>query len=348
MKSDVVRPLGVSIVAPVFNEASVLPQFLERTLAAAHELDREWELILIDDGSSDSSREMIEAAALEHPGRVVGVILNRNYGQHAAILAGFAQSRGDVVVTIDADLQNPPEEIQHLLAQTDAGHDVIGSIRRDRQDTFFRKLASRTINGIMRRFGGVSITDLGCMLRAYERPIVDAMLACPDRSTFIPVLALSFARSSIEIEIEHAERESGESKYGLLKLINLQFDLVTSTTTFPLRLLSLVGLVISAAGLGFGLLLLAMRLFLGSEWAAQGVFTLFAILFLFVGAQFVGMGLLGEYLGRVYSEVRGRPRYVVAEVLDRAGAAPIVPHGAGASGASDPQPSKPASRTETE
>ena len=189
------------------------------------------------------------------------------------------------------------------------------TVRMDRRDSLFRRLASRMVNKAVQKTTGVMMHDYGCMLRAYRRHIVQAMLQCPERSTFIPVLANSFARRTAEIEVRHEKRATGESKYSVLKLINLQFDLLTSMTTFPLRLLSIFGAVTSAAGVGFGILLLVLRFVFGSEWAAHGVFTLFAILFIFVGAQFIGMGLLGEYIGRLYYDVRARPRYFVDRVV---------------------------------
>ena len=229
----------------------------------------------------------------------------------------LAESRGEIIVTLDADLQNPPEEIPKLVQKMEEGYDVVGTVRVPRHDTFFRRIASRIVNKVAQKATGVNMHDYGCMLRAYRRNIVDAMLACDERSTFIPVLANSFAKHTTEIEVQHSERPDGESKYSLWKLINLQFDLLTSMTTFPLRLLSIVGTMISFIGIGFGLFLLAMRLIFGSEWAAAGVFTLFAVLFIFIGAQFVGMGLLGEYLGRIYYDVRRRPRYFVQKVVGR-------------------------------
>jgi undecaprenyl-phosphate 4-deoxy-4-formamido-L-arabinose transferase len=249
----------------------------------------------------------------------VGVLLNRNYGQHAAVMAGFAESRGDIIVTLDADLQNPPEEIPKLVQKMEEGFDVIGTVRTPREDTLFRRVASRIVNRAARKATGAVMHDYGCMLRAYRHHVVDAMLQCHERSTFIPVLANSFARNAAEIEVSHAERSGGDSKYSLWSLINLQFDLLTSMTTFPLRLLSIVGSLISLAGVGFGVFLLVMRLVHGAGWAAEGVFTLFAILFMFVGAQFVAMGLLGEYIGRIYHDVRARPRYFVDKVVGRAG-----------------------------
>ena len=302
-----------SIVVPVYNEAESLDELIGRTLAAARGTGRGFELILVDDGSGDGSAGIILAAAEREP-EVVAVVLNRNYGQHAAVFAGFEQCRGEVVVTIDADLQNPPEEIPRLLAETDKGADVVGTVRANRKDSLFRRAASHLVNRMVQKSTGVMMHDYGCMLRAYRRHIVEAMLQCPERSTFIPILANAFARTTAEIEVAHAPRAHGESKYSLMRLVTLHFDLLTSMSTFPLRLLSVAGTVIACGGIGFGLLLLVLRFVYGAGWAAEGVFTLFAVLFVFIGAQFVAMGLLGEYIGRIYHDVRARPRYFVQEV----------------------------------
>jgi undecaprenyl-phosphate 4-deoxy-4-formamido-L-arabinose transferase len=309
------KSILVSIVIPVFNESENLRELLIRTLKTCNRMDRPFELILVDDGSEDGSREMITEAAEQYPGVILGILLNRNYGQHSAIMAGFDQAKGDVVVTLDADLQNPPEEIPKLVQKIEEGFDVVGSVRVPRNDPLFRRVGSGMVNKIVQMSTGVQMTDYGCMLRAYRRHIVSAMLQCGERSTFIPVLANSFARHTTEVEVAHAERSAGDSKYSLWKLINLQFDLLTSMTTTPLRLLNVLGAVISAFGVGFGLFLFIMRLIYGPEWAAAGVFTLFAILFIFIGAQFLAMGLLGEYIGRIYSDVRARPRYFVERVV---------------------------------
>ena len=305
----------VSIVIPVFNEETNLEELIRRCMDTCGSIDRPFEIILVDDGSTDSSPTMITEAAEQNGSKVVGVLLNRNYGQHAAVMAGFAESKGDIVVTLDADLQNPPEEIPRLVEKTEEGFDIVGSVRVHRRDTLFRRLASFMINKAAQKATGVIMHDYGCMLRAYRRQIIEAVLKCHERSTFIPVLANSFARKTTEIYVHHDKRSNGDSKYGFFKLISLQFDLLTSMTTFPLRLLSMLGTVISALGIGFGVLLLVLRLIHGPEWAAEGVFTLFAVLFIFVGAQFVGMGLLGEYIGRIYHDVRARPRYFVQQVV---------------------------------
>jgi undecaprenyl-phosphate 4-deoxy-4-formamido-L-arabinose transferase len=313
------RQSTISIVIPVFNEEKNLKELLDRCLKTCIEMHRDFEIILVDDGSSDESRNMIKRGAAQYPGKIIALLLNRNYGQHSAIMAGFAQTRGDIVVTLDADLQNPPEEIAKLVAKAEEGFDVVGTVRMNRRDTFFRRAASHMINRVVQMSTGVDMHDYGCMLRAYHRRIVDAMLQCHERSTFIPVLANNFAAHTAEIDVHHASRSAGDSKYGLWKLINLQFDLLTSMTTFPLRLLNVLGVLISALGVGFGIFLFIMRLIYGPDWAAAGVFTLFAILFIFIGAQFLAMGLLGEYIGRIYSDVRARPRYFVEEIVGTSG-----------------------------
>jgi len=308
---------SVSIVIPVYDELATLDELIERCLAAGRSLERPFELVLVDDGSRDGSSERLAELAEAHRGHVRTVLLNRNYGQHSAVMCGFTYAAGETVVTLDADLQNPPEEIPRVVAAIDEGHDVVGAIRMNRRDSLFRRLASRFINYIAKRTTGVMVMmhDYGCMLRGYRRPVVQAMLQCRERSTFIPILANSFAKRTTEIEVAHAERPAGASKYSLLGLMNLQLDLLTCMTTTPLRMLAYFGAGVTLLGMGFGALLLILRLVYGSEWAVQGVFTLFAILFFFVGAQFIAMGLLGEYIGRIYHDVRERPRYFVNHVV---------------------------------
>ena len=240
------------------------------------------------------------------------VELTRNYGQHAAILAGFSIVRGEIVVTLDADLQNPPEEIPRLIAaMEEGGFDVVGTIRRGRKDSLFRILPSKIVNMIARKITGVRMTDWGCMLRAYRRKVVERMIACHEHSTFIPALATHFGKRVTEIVVAHEERFGGKSNYPLRKLINLQFDLVASFSEFPIKLIMYGGLLLAVFGVCFGLVLAVARLLYGALWAAQGVFTLFAILFVFVGLQFFALGLTGEYIGRIYREVRKRPEYVI-------------------------------------
>ncbi|WP_237931650.1 undecaprenyl-phosphate 4-deoxy-4-formamido-L-arabinose transferase [Buttiauxella sp. S19-1] len=307
----------VSVVIPVYNEQESLPELIKRTTAACETLGKDYEILLVDDGSTDNSADMLSDAAEAPDSHIVAVLLNRNYGQHNAIMAGFSHVTGDLIVTLDADLQNPPEEIPRLVAKADEGYDVVGTVRQNRQDTWFRKRASRLINRLIQSTTGKAMGDYGCMLRAYRRHIIDAMLNCHERSTFIPILANTFARKATEIPVHHAEREFGDSKYSFMRLINLMYDLVTCLTTTPLRMLSVFGSIIAVMGFALSVLLVVLRLAFGPQWAAEGVFMLFAVLFMFIGAQFVGMGLLGEYIGRIYTDVRARPRYFIQRVVSR-------------------------------
>lgn len=310
--------MDVSLVIPVFNEEKCLDELVNRCLAACRPMGREFEIILVDDGSRDASRAIIERHGAEHP-EVVGVFLNRNYGQHAAVMAGFAQARGEVVVTLDADLQNPPEEIPRLLAEIDKGHDVVGSVRADRHDSAFRKTVSRWVNGMVRRVTGVNMHDYGCMLRAYRRDIVEALLSCHETTRFIPVLANAFAANPTEIDVGHAERNSGDSKYSVVKLIYLYLDLLTCMSTFPLRVASIVGAAMSGVGLVIGVVLFLGRVVFGSAWAVDGIFTVFAVIFVFLGGLYLCLGIMGEYLARIFNDVRGRPPYFVKRVVGGAG-----------------------------
>jgi undecaprenyl-phosphate 4-deoxy-4-formamido-L-arabinose transferase len=231
-----------------------------------------------------------------------------------AILAGFEHSRGDIVVTLDADLQNPPEEIARLVEKMQEGYDYVGTIRRHRQDSAWRKVASRWMNRLREHITKVRMTDQGCMLRAYSRNIIDTINQCHEVNTYIPALAYTFSSRPIEIEVSHEERAAGTSKYSLYKLIRLNFDLVTGFSTQPLQWFSFIGIGLSLASGAFVLFLLIRRLIVGPE--AEGVFTLFGISFFLIGVILFGIGLLGEYIGRIYEQVRRRPRYIVQAVLE--------------------------------
>ena len=303
----------ISLVIPVYNEEENLHILMERIRPVMQGMSRPHEIIFIDDGSRDSSLSILKGFASEREVKVVELV--RNYGQHAAILAGFSVVRGDIVITLDADLQNPPEEIPKLVKEMEAGsYDVVGTIRKGRKDSMFRIIPSKIINIIARRITKVRMTDWGCMLRAYRRPVVDRMIACHEHATFIPALATFFGKRVTEIEVAHDERAGGTSNYPLRKLINLQFDLVSSFSDLPMKLLMYGGVCMALGGVCFGIFLVVARLLYGALWAAEGVFTLFAILFVFVGLQFFAFGIVGEYIGRIYSEVRKRPEYVIEKV----------------------------------
>ena len=307
-----VVPRKVSVVVPVFNEEANLPLLLPRLLPALVGLGRPYEIVFADDGSRDRSLEILKAAVRENPGVVKVVELVRNAGQHMAILAGLTATDGEYVITLDADLQNPPEEIPKLVAAMDDGYDVVGTVRQNRQDTFFRRAASRLVNRTTAAITGMRLNDYGCMLRGYHRDVVDAMSASDEAATFIPALAQQYARKPIEIPVAHAERTAGESKYSLYKLVRLNFDLMTGFSVVPLQMFSLFGFVTALSGVGFGVFLLARRLVVGVE--VDGVFTLFALAFVVMGVLMAGIGIVGEYVGRIYQQVRGRPRFLIRKV----------------------------------
>jgi undecaprenyl-phosphate 4-deoxy-4-formamido-L-arabinose transferase len=310
----------VSVVIPVFNEEATLPALFPRLYAALDALKRPYEIILVDDGSRDRSMELLRAEAQRRPDRVRVVELSRNFGQHPAILAGFSIAAGDAIVTLDADLQNPPEEIGKLLAKMDEGFDVVGGVRQQRRDTLFRRTASRLVNRITGAISGIRMTDYGCMLRAYSREVVDLINKSDEHSTFIPALAQSIARHPVEVPVAHAEREAGESKYSLYRLIRLNFDLMTGFSVVPLQIFTLFGFLTACGGLLLGVYLLVRRFILLRASEAEGLFTLFALAFVVMGVLMAGVGIVGEYVGRIYQEVRGRPRYLIRHVWGGKGA----------------------------
>jgi len=306
--------IEVSVVIPVYNEEAVLPALFARLYTALDKLNRSYEIIFIDDGSRDKSRALLRQQYQLRPDVTRVVYLKMNAGQHMALIAGFEHARGRRVVTLDSDLQNPPEEIGNLLAKMDEGFDYVGSVRRKRNDSLWRHVASRLMNRLRERITHIHITDQGCMLRAYDRDIIQAMLSSREVTTFIPALAFVYAANPTEITVEHEERAAGESKYSLYKLTRLNFDLVTSFSIVPLQMFSLIGIVVSIISFFFVLYLALRRLIVGPE--VEGVFTLFAIAFFVMGLLLFGIGLLGEYLGRLYLQVRERPRYLVHSVLE--------------------------------
>jgi len=304
----------ISVVIPVYNEEATLPKLFERLYPALDRLQRPYEIIFINDGSKDRSAALL-AAQFERRRDVTRVILfNGNFGQHRAILAGFEHVRGDTVITLDADLQNPPEDIGLLVAEIDKGHDYVGSIRRTRKDSAWRHIASRMMNMLRERITRIKMTDQGCMMRAYKRNIVNLVNLCNEMHTYIPALAYSFAQNPTEVIVGHEERYAGESKYSLYGLIRLNFDLITGFSIMPLQFFSMAGILISGLSGMLVIYLFARRLFIGPE--EGGLFTLFAIAFLLIGLALFGIGLLGEYIGRIYHEVRDRPRYQIAAVLE--------------------------------
>ncbi len=308
----------LSLVIPVYNEEANLEELIRRCLAACDPLHIPYEIILVDDGSADSSANMIREAAEKHDGKIVGVFLTTNFGQHAAVTAGLQTSVGKYVITLDADLQNPPEEIPKLVEKLREGYDVVGTIREKRKDTLYRRWASKMVKFMVGKLcNGKTMTDYGCMLRGYSRNVVNAILNCPEHGKFIPMLAMSYARRTIEIHVKHADRTAGESKYNVWKLIALQYDLLTGTSIFPLRMLTYIGTLLAVFGVLFGIFIFIMTRIHGDEWSQHGIFTLFSLVFIFMGGQFIAMGILGEYIGKIHLNTRGRPQFFIESIAGR-------------------------------
>ena len=307
-------PIEISVVIPVFNEELNLPRLFERLYPVLDGLGRRYEIIFTNDGSHDRSFELLRERHAARPDVTRVINFNANYGQHMAVVAAFERVRGRVIVTLDADLQNPPEEIPKLLALTDAGHDYVGGFRLNRKDSAFRTLASKCINVVRSRITSIEMTDQGCMLRAYSRPIVEAVVQSGAINTFIPALAYSFAGNPVEVGVKHEERHAGVSNYSVYRLIRLNFDLITGFSLAPLQFFTMFALFCSAGSLALVLYLAYRRIFMGAE--AEGTFTLFGILFFLLSVAMVGIGLIGEYVGRTYQVVRMRQRYHVREVLE--------------------------------
>ena len=306
----------LSIVIPVYNEEAGLPMLFARLYPALDALDLSYEVLFVNDGSRDRSAALLADQFRRRPDVTRVILFNGNYGQHMAILAGFEHVRGDMVVTLDADLQNPPEDIARLVAKAREGHDYVGSIRRERQDSAWRRLASRAMNRLREKVTRIRITDQGNMLRLYGRDVVALVNRCTEVNTFVPALAYTFARNPAEIVVGHERRASGDSKYSLYSLIRLNFDLFTGFSLVPLQFLSLLGVVLAIFSAGLFVVLMVRRFMLGAE--VEGVFTLFAIEFFLMGVILFGIGVVGEYVGRIYQQVRGRPRYVVDGILEQA------------------------------
>jgi len=306
--------IQLSVIVPVFNEEGNLPVLFARLYPVLDALKRSYEIIFTNDGSADRSGDLLAAQHAVRPDVTRVIEFNANYGQHMAIMAAFERVRGEVIVTLDADLQNPPEEIPTLLEQTDAGYDCVGGMRRDRKDSFFRRRVSQLVNWVRSRTTTIRMTDQGCMLRAYSREVVAGIVRCSAGNTFIPALAYSLARRPTEVAVAHEERHAGSSNYSVYKLIRLNFDLITYFTTTPLQLFTIFAMLCSAFSFMLVIILGARRLIIGPE--EGGIFTLFGILFFLISVCMVGIGLIGEYMGRTYQVVRNRARYQISHVLE--------------------------------
>ena len=313
------KKVEVSIVIPAYNEEESLHKLFDELWPVVENLGRSFEVIFINDGSRDATLSILRGFCEKRLGvRVID--LGANFGQHMAIMAGFDYARGEKIVTLDADLQNPPEEIPKLLKEMDEGHDVVGTYRVGRRDPIFRRAASKCVNKITNRIAKLHIQDYGCMLRGYDRRIIDIINESRETTTFIPALAQKFAVNPIEIPVAHRERELGESKYGLFQLIRLNFDLMTSFSLVPLQLVTMAGMLLSALSFLFLLYMFVRRLLLGvGTWQSFIEQAFEAAQFIVSGITLFALGIIGEYIGRIYREVSRRPRYAVRKVYEYEG-----------------------------
>lgn len=305
----------ISVVIPVHNEQEVLEELYTRLTQVLDNFNKHYEIIFTNDGSTDKSADILKQFYARRPEQIRIIEFNGNFGQHMAIMAGFERVRGEIIITLDADLQNPPEEIEKLIIEIEKGHDVVNAYRENRQDSWWRLQLSKWHNRARTwMMPKLKMKDEGCMLRAYQRKIVDLMAATIETTTFIPALALTYAINPTEVAVRHAERSSGKSSYSFYKLIRYNFDLITGFSIYPLQVFTLIGLFVAVCSFIFTVFLFVRRLFVGPE--VGGVFTLFTVLFFLIGIVLFGLGIVGEYVGRIYQEVRRRPRFVIRSVLE--------------------------------
>lgn len=313
----------ISVVIPVYNEEANLENLYQRLTNVLDNFGKPYEIILTNDGSRDNSETVLNNLYQRRPDVIRIIHFNGNYGQHMAIMAGLERVQGEIIVTLDADLQNPPEEIPNLITAMEKGHDVVGGCRQKRQDQWWRLLVSKLHNNLRAWMTPrIKMTDEGCMLRAYRRRIVDLMVMSGESSTFIPALALNYASNPTEIPVAHAPRTAGKSNYSFYGLIRYNFDLVTGFSLVPLQVLTLMGMFISSFSALYFIYILTKHGIAKNDPTNYSLF--FAATYLLGGIILMGIGIVGEYIGRIYQEVRRRPRFVVREVLENTPTKPFV------------------------
>jgi glycosyltransferase involved in cell wall biosynthesis len=317
---EVKTAVALSIVIPLLNEADSLPLLYQQLAAIMDRLDRSCEVVFIDDGSTDDSFEILRQLQ-QSDSRLRLIKLRRNFGQTAAFMAGFDLSRGDVIITMDADLQNDPRDIPMLLAKIDEGYDIVSGWRIDRQDKWLtRRLPSQAANWLISRLTGVVLHDYGCSLKAYRREVLEHTRLYGELHRFIPALASWMGVKVAEVPVNHRARRYGRSKYGLSRIVRVSLDLLTvkfllDYATRPIQVFGLIGLITLLLGTGLAAYLTIQRQFFGIPLGDRPILLL-AILLIVVGVQLVIMGLLGELVVRTYHETQNKPIYMVREIVE--------------------------------
>lgn len=302
----------ISVVIPVYNELPNLDELLKRTVATMESLGRSFEILAVDDGSSDGTFEAMRAFREQDP-RLRVVRLARNYGQTPALYAGFANVRGRLIVTLDADLQNPPEELTKIVATLDEGHDVVFGWREDRHDSLFRRGASKILNRIVSWLIGARIRDLGCGLKGLTRECVDRLNQLTHQSRYLPAEIMWLGVDLAEVRVDHRPRERGSSKYNIFDLLRLNFTIISSISTAPVKIVGAMGWLFSLAGFFMGIRIFLMRLWYGHY---SDLASVTAIFFILAGIQLIATGMMCEYIARIFTEVQRKPYFTIREVLE--------------------------------
>jgi undecaprenyl-phosphate 4-deoxy-4-formamido-L-arabinose transferase len=313
------RP-SLSIVIPLYRDEDGLKAIFSRCRPILDEAGN-GELVLVDDGGGfDETTQRARAMAVDYPHEVVVVRLSRNFGQHPAVFAGLANSTGERVATLDSDLQYPPEEIPALLAELSERYPVVSGYRENRRDPFARRVITNLLTRWLNRRTGVNLRDFGSMFRVYDRPTVELMLQFTERHRYVPAVVAWLGVPIKEVPIKHEARGEQGSRYRLSTLLDLLLDLITGYSVFPLRVLTGLGLVAAAIGFISTLFFLVYRVAEGS--GVSGTVSAFALVFALLGVELLLIALIGEFVGRIYTEAKGRPYYIVRDVTRTAAPTP--------------------------
>jgi undecaprenyl-phosphate 4-deoxy-4-formamido-L-arabinose transferase len=303
----------VSIVVPLYNEESLVEELCSRLNFVANNLNRSCEILIVDDGSDDGSFEKLKRIS-ESEKKIRLVRLTRNFGQQSAMLAGFRISRGEIVVQLDSDLQNPPEEIPKLLSALTDNIDLVTTIHKQRQDGLIRVMGSKFLRIFGQMLFGGSVKLNLSSFRVMRRSVIEKIEACQDRSRYMAVLMSWMGLPSVEVEVEHHARKKGTTKYSIITLIKLSWDLVTGYSNLPLRLVTYMGLF--GAFIGFLMMIFLLYQRIANGILIEGFVVLSAVFAFFSGIQLLSIGFLGEYLGRIHFQIQDRPDYIVEKVIE--------------------------------
>lgn len=301
----------LSVVAAAYDEAGVLPAFLTRLVAVLETVGEEWEVVLVDDGSRDGTWAAIAAASGADP-RIRGIRLSRNFGHQLALTAGLSVARGDGVITMDSDLQHPPEAIPALLETAREGNDVVYAVRSaDDAAGFWKRFSARVFYRLLNRLSTLELPEGAADFRWMSRRVVDVLAAMPERHRFLRGLVRWAGYRQAFVEYRRGARGAGESKYGLRRMILFAWDGMVSFSSFPLRIASLLGVCVSLLGWLYLVYVLAIRVF--TDRAIPGWTSVTAAVLLLGGAQLVFLGVIGQYIGRMYDDVKQRPLFLIAD-----------------------------------